>query len=113
MNRFAWIWILVLLALVACHTPTSEARRMIARAELLADTLPDSTARLIDSVLRMPANLSERQRMDMALLQTEALFGCRDVSGNVSTLSPVMDDDFFDDKPFLSTSPDLEQAAAY
>ena len=108
MKRFCWIGIVVLLALVACHTPTREARRMIARAERLADTLPDSTARLIDSVLRMPVYFSERQRMDMALLQAEALFGDR---GN--EFSPVMDDDFFDDKPFLSTSPDLERAAAY
>jgi len=100
--------------LASCtSSPTREAKRMIARAERLADTLPDSTACLIDSVLRMPANLSERQRMDMALLQAKALFGCRDGACTVSTISPVMDDDFFDDKPFLSTSPDLERAAAY
>ena len=83
---------------------------MIALAEQLADTQPDSTVSLIDSVLRMPANLSERQRMDMALLQAEALFGCRD---GARTVSPVMDDDFFDEHAPLSTSPDLERAAAY
>ena len=44
--------LLLLLALAACHTPTREARRMVKRAELLADTLPDSTVCLIDSVLR-------------------------------------------------------------
>ena len=108
MKRLGWIGILVLLALVACHAPTREAHRMVKRAELLADTLPDSTVSLIDSVLRMPVYFSERQRMDMALLQAEALFADR---GN--EISPVMDDDFFDDKPFLSTSPDLERAAAY
>ena len=108
MKKYGCIGIVVLLALVACHAPTREAKRMIARAERLADTLPDSTARLIDSVLRMPANLSERQRMDMALLQAEALFGDR---GN--EISPVMDDDFFDDKPSLFTSPDLERGAVY
>lgn len=108
MKRLGWIGILVLLALVACHAPTREARRMVKRAELLADTLPDSTVSLIDSVLRMPVYFSERQRMDMALLQAEALFADR---GN--EISPVMDDDFFDDKPFLSTSPDLERTAAY
>ena len=120
---------LLLLFCTACHTPTREAKRMVRRAELLADTLPDSTARLIDSVLRMPVHFSERERMDMALLQAEALFGCRDVSrnvsknthddtlgdvsGNVSTLSPLMDDDFFDDHATISTSPELERAAAY
>ena len=111
MIRYGFIGIVVLLTLVACHTPTREARRMIARAERLVDTLPDSTARLIDSVLRMEAYLSERQRMDMALLQAEALFGS--VSRNVSTISPVMDDDFFDDRGYVSTSPELERAADY
>ena len=81
---------------------------MVARAEQLADTLPDSTVRLIDSVLRMPVYFSERERIDMALLQAEALFGCRD---GVHAVSPVMDDDFFDEHATLSTSPDLERAA--
>jgi len=112
-KRYCLIGLVLLVALAACHTPTREARRMIALAEQLADTQPDSTVSLIDSVLRMPANLSERQRMDMAFLQAEVLFGCRDGARTVSTISPVMDDDFFDDKPFLSTSPDLERAAAY
>ena len=126
--RNLFIGLVFLLAvLTACDATTREARRMVKRAERLADTLPDSTARLIDSVLRMPASFSERERMDMALLQAEALFGCRDVSrnvsenndtlgdvsGNVSTISPIMDDDFFDDRANLSTSPELERAAAY
>ncbi len=58
-----------MLALAACDTTTHEARRMVRRAEQLADTQPDSTLRLIDSVLRMPVNFSERERMDMALMQ--------------------------------------------
>ena len=99
---------LLLLFCAACHTPTREARRMVDRAERLADTLPDSTARLIDSVLRMPVYFSERERMDMALLQAEALFGDQ---GNA--ISPVMDDDFFDNHGNLSTSPELERASAY
>ena len=108
MKRFCWIGILVLLALAACDTTTREARRMVKRAERLADTLPDSTARLIDSVLRMPASFSERERMDMALLQAEALFGDRG-----QEISPIMDDEFFDDHATISTSPELERAAAY
>ena len=99
---------MVLLALAACDSATREARRMVERAEQLADTLPDSTVRLIDSVLRMPASLSERERMDMALLQAEALFG-----DHGQEISPVMDDDFFDEHATLSTSPELERAAAY
>ena len=81
---------------------------MVKRARQLADTLPDSTTRLVDSVLRMPVNFSERERMDMALLQAEALFGDRG-----QEISPVMDDDFFDDRGNVSTSPELERAAAY
>ena len=103
------IGLLLLFALLAaCDTTTREARRMVRRAEQLADTLPDSTARLIDSVLRTPASFSERERMDMALLQAEALFGDRG-----EAISPIMDDDFFDHKGNLSTSPELERAAAY
>jgi len=102
------IGLVLLLVLSACHSSQREARQMVRRAELLADTLPDSTARLIDSVLRMPVYFSERQRMDMALLQAEALFGDRG-----QEILPVMDDDFFDDKPTLTTSPELERAADY
>ena len=122
MKRIVWIGILFLLALTACDATTREARRMVKRAERLADTLPDNTVRLIDSVLRMPASFSERERMDMALLQAEALFGCRDGACTVSndtlgvdacTISPIMDDDFFDEHAYISTSPELERAAAY
>lgn len=92
---------IVLLAFSACHTPTREAKHMVARAELLADTLPDSTIRLIDSVLRMPVSFNEWQRMDMALLQGEVLF--RDAE---------LDDDF-DFLDSIATSPELERAADY
>ena len=100
MKRPVLIGLLLLLVFAACHTPTREARRMLARAERLADTLPDSTLRLIDSVMRMEAYLSERKRMDMALLQGEVLF--RDAS--------VDDDDVLDS---IATIPELERAAAY
>jgi hypothetical protein len=106
--RYLIIGIIVLVALAACDTTTREARRMVKRAEQLADTLPDSAVRLIDSVLRMPASFSERERMDMALLQAETLFGDRGKG-----ISPVMDDDFLDEHANLSTSPELERAAAY
>ena len=87
---------------------------MVADAERLADTLPDSTVKLIDSMLNMPANLSERERVDMALLQAEILFGYKDGVHTVSTISPIMDDDFFDDSTkTVYTNPELERAAAY
>ena len=109
MKRYVWIGLLFfLLAMSACDATTREARRMVKRAEQLADTLPDSTVRVIDSVLRMPASFSERERMDMALLQAEALFG-----DHGQEISPVMDDDFFDEHANFSTSPELERAAAY
>ena len=99
---------LLAMMMCACDATTHEARRMVRRAERLVDTLPDSTVRLIDSVLRMPVNFSERERMDMALMQAEALFG-----DHGQELSPVMNDDFFDDRDPVSTSPELERAAAY
>ncbi len=98
----------LLLVFPACHSPQREARRLVSRAERLFDTLPDSTASLIDSVLRMPVYFNEKRRMDMALLQAEALLGDRG-----QEIPPLMDDDFFDDKPFFSTSPELERAAEY
>ena len=103
MKRRFYISILLalLLALAGCHSPRREAKRMLARAEALADTRPDSTARLIDSVLRMPVYFSERQRIDMALLQGEALF--RD--------APLDDDSFEDTAYRIATSPELEHAA--
>ena len=106
--RLSLCFLALMLALAACDATTKEARRMVKRAERLADTLPDSTVRLVDSVLRMPVNFRERERMDMALLQAEALFGDRG-----QELSPVMDDEFFDDRGNVSTSPELERAAAY
>ena len=106
--RLSLCFLALMLALAACDATTKEARRMVKRAERLADTLPDSTVRLVDSVLRMPVNFRERERMDMALLQAEALFGDRG-----QEISPVMDDDFFDDRGNVSTSPELERAAAY
>ena len=90
-----------LVMLAGCNKQQREARRMMALAEALSDTAPDSTVRLIDSVLRMPVNFSERRRMDMALLQGEVLF--RDVE---------LDDDF-DFLDSVATSPELERAAAY
>ena len=99
---------MALLALAACHSPRREAKRMVRRAEQLFDTLPDSTARLIDSVLRMPVYFEEGKRMYIAMLQGEALFGDRG-----QEIPPLMDDEFFDDKPFFSTSPELERAANY
>ena len=98
----------IVVFVAACDSTTREARRMVKRAELLADTLPDSTVRLIDSVLHMPVYFSERERIDMALLQAEALFG-----NHGQDISPVMDDDFFDSHDNLSPSPELERAAAY
>ncbi|MBQ3737761.1 MAG: hypothetical protein II862_02100 [Bacteroidales bacterium] len=86
--------------LTACHTPTREARQMMAQAKALSDTAPDSAVKLIDSVLRMEYHFSEQQRMDLALLQGELVF--RDAS--IDEEVPPED---------VSTSPELERAGAY
>ena len=109
-QRFV-IGLVLLLALASCTPTTREARRMVRCAERLADTLPDSTLRLIDSVLRMEAYFSERERIELAMLQGEVLFGHHDTAAG--SIPPLMDDEYFDDKPFFSTSPELERAAAY
>ncbi len=108
-TRFLIIGILLTLFCAACHTPTHEARRMVVNAKRLADTQPDSTVLIIDSLLRMPVSFSERERMDMALLQADALFS-RDVSRNVST---IMDDEFIDTHAHLPIGPELEHAVTY
>ena len=100
---FRAIGLFSLLVFVACHGPQREARRLMVRAEQLLDTMPDSTFCLIDSVLRMDTYLSERNRMEMALLQGEALF--RHVS--------VDDEDIDSVLGRFSPTPELEQAAAY
>ena len=105
MKRHLHIVILLfgLAMLAGCDRQQREARRMVARAEALSNTNPDSTARLIDSVLRMPVYFGERQRMEMALLQGEALFR-----------NAPLDDDGFEDTAYrVATSPELERAADY
>lgn len=108
MKRHLFIGMVLLLALAGCQGPQRDARLMVRRAERLFDTYPDSTVSLIDSVLRMPVYFNDGKRMEIALLQAEALFGDRG-----QEITPLMDDEFFDDKPFLSTSPELERAADY
>ena len=100
---FRAVGLFSLLVFVACHGPQREARHLMVRAEQLLDTMPDSTFCLIDSVLRMDAYLSERSRMEMALLQGEALF--RHVSLDDEDIDSVLGR--------FSPSPELERAAAY
>ena len=111
MKRHVFIGLMLLLVLGSCTGTTRKARKMVRRAERLTDTLPDSTLSLIDSVLRMEAYFSERERMELAMLQGDVLFGHHDTAAN--SIPPLMDDEYFDDKPFFSTSPELERAAAY
>jgi len=103
MKRRVQIIILLLLSLTACDSHRHEAKRLVSHAERVFDTYPDSTARLIDSVLRMPVYFGERQRMDMALLQAEAIFH-----------DMPLDDDLFEDTTYrVATSPELERACEY
>jgi tetratricopeptide (TPR) repeat protein len=97
------IGLLLLLSFAACNSPRREARRMVARAEALTDTLPDSTVLLIDSVSHMEVHFTERSRMEMALLQAEALF--RNVS--------IDDDDIKEVLDHRIPIPDLERAASF
>lgn len=100
---FRVIGLLSLLAVVACHSPRREARRMVDHAERLLDSYPDSTVLLVDSVLRMEVFIPERYRMEMALLQGEALL--RDVALDEDDLEKVLTP--------VAPSLELEHAAAY
>jgi hypothetical protein len=64
-NLFNIIGLLLLLGFAACNSPWREARRMVTRAEALADTMPDSTVLLIDSVSHMEVYFNERSRMEI------------------------------------------------
>ena len=68
------IAVMLYCTLTACDPNTKDARRFIRVAERMVDTHPDSTLLLIDSVMRLDARLSERERMTLALLQGKALF---------------------------------------
>lgn len=70
-----WISLWMLLFCLACDPVTRDARHLIRQGSLLLDTDPDSTLLLIDSVMRMEAKLSDRERVEMALLQGKALYG--------------------------------------
>ncbi len=102
-RRIQIIGLLLLLSFAACNSPRREARRMVARAEALTDTLPDSTVLLIDSVSHMEVYFSERSRMEMALLHADALF--RGVSIDDDDIKTVLD--------CRSPIPDLERAASF
>ena len=70
---------------------------------MLLDSQPDSVVCFVDSVLRMEVYLPERYRMEMALLQGEALF--RDVAVDEDDLKEVLTP--------VPPSPELERAATY
>ena len=91
MKRHVFIGLIALLLLASCTGTTRKARKMVRCAERLADTLPDSTLCLIDSVLRMEVYFSERERMELAMLQGEVLFGHHDTAAN--SIPPLMDDE--------------------
>ena len=99
---YCWISLGLLLFCLACDPVTRDARQMIRQGSQLLDTDPDSTLLLIDSVMRMEAKLSDRERMEMALLQGDALYGgslCPDDERSIpATVVPL---------------PELYEAAAY
>ncbi len=68
------IAVMLYCTLTACDPNTKDARRFIRVAERMVDTHPDSTLLLIDSVMGMEARLSDKERMEMALLQGRALY---------------------------------------
>lgn len=92
------IAVMLYCTLTACDPNTKDARRFIRVAERMVDTHPDSTLLLIDSVMRMEARLSDREHMEMALLQGNALYGgslCHDEKRSIPvTMVPLPELDY-------------------
>lgn len=97
-RHLCWINALFLLFCLACDPVTRDARNMIQQGGQLLATDPDSTLLLIDSVMRMEARLSDREHMEMALLQGNALYGgslCHDEKRSIPvTIVPLPELDY-------------------
>lgn len=99
------IFLALLLALSSCNSDLRRAKSFYHQAQEVAATDPDSALILIDSVLNIRALLDDDTRMDISLMQAEALFGHpdgerRELSRRIKTWK-------------IYTMPELERAAGF
>lgn len=90
MTRRFWFGIFFICFFVSCDPVTRDAHRIIDQARRLLNNDPDSVLVLIDSVMRMEANLSEQERMEMALLQGSALYAGSECPGEEHNISSMV-----------------------
>lgn len=100
-----------LLLLMTCSQPNREAPKLLRQAESIIETYPDSALRLIDSVMHMEIYFSEAERMEMALLQGQAIYGDdRDATDPTKPNGNIILEKVIN---HIYTSPDLDRAPAY
>lgn len=74
MKKYVIIFLALLFAFTSCDTDLRRAKRYYHQAQEVAESDPDSALILIDSVLNIRVFLDDDIRMNMSLMQAEALF---------------------------------------
>lgn len=74
MKNYVIIFLALLFAFSSCDSDLRRAKRYYRQAQEVADSDPDSALILIDSVLNIRVFLNDDIRMNMSLMQAEALF---------------------------------------
>lgn len=105
MKKHLVIILALLFALSSCDSDLRRAKRYYRQAQEVADSDPDSALILIDSVLNIMVFLDDDIRMNMSLMQAEALFTHPD--GERRELSQRIK------AKKIYTMPELERSAEY
>ena len=105
MKKHLVIFLALLFALSSCDSDLRRAKRYYQQAKEVAASDPDSALILIDSVLNIMVFLDDDIRMDMSLMQAEALFTHPD--GERRELSQRIK------AKKIYTMPELERSAEY
>ena len=105
MKKHLVIILTLLFALSSCNSDLRRAKRYYHRAQEVAASDPDSALILIDSVLNIRVFLDDDIRMNMSLMQAEAIFTHPD--GERRELSSRIK------AKKIYTMPELERAADY
>ena len=105
MKKHLVIILALLFALSSCDSDLRRAKRYYRQAQEVADSDPDSALILIDSVLKIMVFLDDDIRMNMSLMQAEALFTHPD--GERRELSQRIK------AKKIYTMPELERSADY
>lgn len=105
MKKYVIIFLALLFAFSSCDSDLRRAKRYYHQAQEVAESDPDSALILIDSVLNIRVFLDDDIRMNMSLMQAEALFTHPD--GERRELSHRIKE------KKIYTMPELEHSAEY